>query len=305
MEAVETLSHFPDRLGPIFVRDLRQGLRAQYFLWAFLILQALALCATAIEILVFQFVGDASAGGLFSGALATLLSFGFGLILPLTLFGALQSEVGRGRNIELLLTSSLSRWQIIRGKFLVASSLSLLLLVSILPYLLIRYFLGSVDLLEALALLGSTILGNATMNAIVIAASGYSNAIARVFLIGYLTIIYLVSSSITLPVFLFSGSPTPFDTVLLCLAVVLSSAVNIVFALQLARARIKLFELPYDSSIAIPILILVFLLPIIVGVAASAGGKIALFIVLALFLWLGLMIDRNPDRHRGGKRLQP
>lgn len=298
MEAVETLSLFPDRLGPVFVRDLRQGLRARYFLWVFLLLQALALFATAIELSVFQFVGDASASGLFTGALTMLLSLGFGLILPLTLFGALQAEVGRERNIELLLTSSLTRWQIIRGKFFVASTLSLLLLVSILPYLLARYFLASVDLLESLALIGGTVLTNATMNAIVIGASGFTNAIARVFLIGFLSLIYLFSNVAGAARLMIPGMSSFGGVALGATVFCLTSAVVIVLSLQVARARIKPFEMPYDSSIAIPILVLAFFLPMLTGIAAAAGGQIALVVVLSLYLWLAFMIDRNPEKKK-------
>ena len=43
LDVVLPVSYFPDLLNPIFVRDLRQGLRSSFFIWAFVSLQAVAI----------------------------------------------------------------------------------------------------------------------------------------------------------------------------------------------------------------------------------------------------------------------
>ena len=133
MDVASKISEFPDRLSPVLVRDLRQGLKASYFVWVFIIVQSLALLAVLGEWAVFQILGELGNLPVFSGGFIALLGIVFVLILPLSLFGSLQSELGVGRNIDLLLTTRLSRWQIVRSKLAVATSLSALILISILP----------------------------------------------------------------------------------------------------------------------------------------------------------------------------
>jgi hypothetical protein len=300
----ETLKQFPDRLSPVFVRDLRQGLRAHYLVWAFILFQVVGLLATLLEV-SFKSFFDASAGGVpFSMLLQVAFGFGFGLILPLTQFAALQSEVGAGRNIELLLASTLTRWQIVWGKFLVAASLSGLLLVSLLPYLLLRYFLGNVELTSIAGLVATTYLGNLVMNAIVIGASGYRNPVGRVAVIVYFYLIYsftMLGGLRGLTGGGFFGASTIFAYV----AYVLAGALIVVLMLQLGRSRIKLFEDPLDPPSSAGVFAIGFLVPIANGIAYAIGGGIASCVVLGLLFWLVLMIDRGPGRYFEGKGFQP
>lgn len=298
------LKQFSDRLSPVFVRDLRQGLRAHYLVWAFILFQVVGLLATLLEV-SFKSFFDAPAGGIpFSALLQVAFAFGFGLILPLTQFAALQSEIGVGRNVELLLASTLTRWQIVWGKFLVAGSLSGLLLISLLPYLLLRYFLGGVELMAIGGLVASTYLGNLVMNAIVIGASGYRNPVGRVAVIVYFYLIYLFTmlggmNSLFLRGVLSGG------VFFSLLAYVIASAVMISLTLQLGRARLKLFEDPLDPPSAAGVFAIAFLIPVSNGIAMAIGGGIASCLILGLSLWLILMIDRGPGRHFEGRGLQP
>lgn len=142
LDALLPISEFPDGLNPVFVRDLRQGLRAPFFMWAFVLLHGFAIIATmaawaAARVLGGSLVVSAAASGFVTNLIFRLSSAAF--TFPLS-----STRTGAGRNAELLLTSRLSRWQIVRGKLLAHTTLSGLLLVSLSPYFLIRYFLGSV-----------------------------------------------------------------------------------------------------------------------------------------------------------------
>ncbi|MDF1861351.1 MAG: hypothetical protein P1U87_14140 [Verrucomicrobiales bacterium] len=305
MEIAASLTQFSDRLSPVFVRELRQGLRAHSFVWAFVTFQVGALTATLLELFIFESF-DGYTGvfpQIFSNLFRVLLHFGFGLLLPLTQFSALHSEIGRGRNIELVLASGLTRWQLVWGKFLVASTLSGLLLISLLPYLLLRYFLGNAELTAILGETASTYLGNMAMNAIVIGASGYTSAVGRIVTIFYFYIIY------TLTVFAniqsFGSRAGTVSPVLSLLCVALGGVVVSLLALQLGRARMKLFEDPLDPPSSAGIFAIAFALPMVNGVAAGTGGALASFAVLGPLLFLVLMIDRGPGRNSRSRGLQP
>ena len=238
IDVVLPVSEFPDWLNPVFVRDLRQGLRASFFVWAFVLLHSLALVATMTEWAMVQLLG--SGGPMFASAFSMMTSLVFGLLLPFSLFHSLQPELGRGRNAELLLTSQLTRWQIVRGKMFVATAMSTLLLVSLLPYFLIRYFLGGIEpvgmLLEMMALL----LSNTTMNSIVIGASAFSSYVTRVVLIIFLMNFHSIIAAVQAMGSSFSGRvPAPGVFSHAAVAQISISLLFIVLGLQLGRARLN------------------------------------------------------------------
>ena len=193
------LTVFPDRLSPVFVKELRQGLRAQQFVWPFIAVQVFAIAAVGVEMgLVHLATAVGSTGISFfdGGFFFVIVGLVFSVLMPLTLFGALQPEVSDGRNIELLLLSNLTRWQIVLGKLIVGSALSALMMVSLLPYMLMRYFIGDVELVQNAVSVARLMMLNALMNAIVIGASGVRNYVGRVFLILFMLGSYSVTAAI-------------------------------------------------------------------------------------------------------------
>ncbi len=303
MDAATALRDFPDKLAPVFVRDLRQGLRSQVLVWAFLVIQATALMTLLIDWGLARGFDLGSIGiavpSVFLGVVGTV----FSLLLPLTQFGALQSELGRGRNIELLLCSQLSRWQIVRGKFFVACSLSGLLLISLVPFLLIRYFIGGVELVENVSQVAALWMGNATMNAIVIGASGFANYITRGFVILLASIAHTITVA-TVPVVVgFAGTvsvPTAGY-----FAAFAGAIPFLLLGLQLGRSRLRIFENPEDPPATGVVLILIFCLPILHGIAIAAGGLTGSVAILAGVSVLALLIDRGPGRRKQLKGAQP
>lgn len=300
-------SDFPDRFSPVFVRDLRQGLRAHHFVWVFILLQLLALISTLVELALIQIIGERAQGEALSGMFQIVLIITLCGILPLTMFGALQGEIGPGRNIELLLTASLTRWQLLRGKLLVGCALSGLLLGSLLPYFLIRYFLGSLEPTNAFLLIGAVVLFNAAANAIIIGASGYTNYVGRCFVIGYFLIFLLISLATSYAASAFAsvtGMRVPevaaIAGIYVCVAILF-----IAFGLQLGRARVRLFENPIDPPSSAVVFILVFATPFLIGIAAAAGGFIATLILLTLLILLVFKIDPGASKKNRLKGLQP
>ncbi len=291
------LAEFSDRFSPVFVKELRQGLRANYFVMPFIGAQVLAIIAVILEMVLGMF----GSGGLFSGGLFfTFLSIVFSIVMPLTLFGALQPEISAGRNVELLLMSNLTRWQIVRGKFLVGCVLSGLMMVSLLPYLLIRYFVGDVELLQNAGMVIALMLGNALMNAIVVGASATRNYVGRVFIIGFTVICYgFVSLAIGIAASTGSGT----FGVLFVLAG--TSFLYIVLSLQLGRAKLRVFENPLDPPSTALIIVLIVLSPVAVGMTMgmfamlggfwSMAGGVAAIVGLTI---LALLLDRGPGKKK-------
>ncbi len=296
IDVVLPVSEFPDRLNPIFVRDLRQGLRASSFVWVFVLLHCFALVAAMAEWAMIHLLG--SGGLVFAGFFSALLNLIFGLLLPFSLFHSLRPELGRGRNAELLLTSRLTRWEIVRGKLLVATSLSGLLLVSLSPYFLIRYFFGGVELFGLAGEMLQLLLGNAVMNAIVIGASVFESYIVRFVVIFFLTSCH----SVTVLAYGFNSGmmtgshPTTLFSPEFFAGQVLAAALFILLCLQLGRAKLRLSCGSGDP--AAKVLLFLFLTPIANGVTLATLGSFSALLLLSLLLIAALRLDRDPRAER-------
>ncbi|MEM8953082.1 MAG: hypothetical protein AAGD22_02925 [Verrucomicrobiota bacterium] len=173
---------FSDRLSPMLVKELRQGLRTRTFTSAFLLLQA---------VLVFTMV-VASAAGQASEVLDGFFWFFLGLalafIMPLRGINALSREQ-KENTLELVSVTQLSAYRIVSGKWAALFSQSLLLTIAVLPYVVLRYFFGGVNLLQDLVGLGFLLLISSTFTAFAVGISAFRSILLRgllFFAIGFL-----------------------------------------------------------------------------------------------------------------------
>ena len=176
MSAVsEPRDDFPDRLSPMLVKELRQGLRAKAFIAVFLVLQALLglilLAATA---------GAASdrAGMAVSQVIFVFFSLAVLVIQPLRGIGALSSEI-KGNTIDLMVLTRLSSWRIIVGKWIALVGQSSLLLATIVPYLILRYYFGGMNLFSELLLVLMLFLLSSALTAVTVGLSASSSILVR------------------------------------------------------------------------------------------------------------------------------
>jgi hypothetical protein len=176
MSAVSELrDDFPDRLSPMLVKELRQGLRAKAFIAVFLVLQALLglilLAATA---------GASSdrAGMVVSQVIFVFFALAVLVIQPLRGIGALSSEI-KGNTIDLMVLTRLSSWRIIVGKWIALVGQSSLLLATIVPYLILRYYFGGMNLFAELLLVLLLFLLSSALTAVTVGLSASSSILVR------------------------------------------------------------------------------------------------------------------------------
>ncbi len=139
---------FPGWLPAMMVKELRQGMRTRGFVGAFIG------CQVAMALLMSSFAAAASSPNVYvrqsafsalDGLFWTLLTVLLLLVTPGRALGALQLEVTT-RTIDLLLLTRLNAWRIVVAKWGSLVLQAVLLLVAVLPYGIVRYFAGSVDL---------------------------------------------------------------------------------------------------------------------------------------------------------------
>lgn len=169
---------FSDRLSPMLVKELRQGLRTKAFIGVFLTLQIV------LGIIILGAGTSSSsdeAGSTISSIIFIIFSFTVIIIQPLRGMGGLSSEI-KGNTIDMMVLTRLSAWRIVSGKWSAIVSQSTLLLITIIPYLILRYFFGGMNVVSEIILILLTFITSAALTAITIGLSASVSIILRAML---------------------------------------------------------------------------------------------------------------------------
>lgn len=172
-------SDFPTWLPPMLVKELRQGLRTRGFVGAFVVFQllmALMMIGTVSSAASGNAVARAAMASTITGFFWALLGVQLLIVTPARALGSLQTEAD-SRTLDLLLLTRLSAWRIVFGKWASLLAQAILLLVAMLPYGIVRYFGGSVDLVKDAGICAALLGGCAVVTAAGLWASGLPKVI--------------------------------------------------------------------------------------------------------------------------------
>jgi hypothetical protein len=180
MNASDTRTDFPDWPGPVLVKELRQGLRSKIFVAAFYLAQGLMILSVALNL---SAVGSAdtpqpSILALMDGVFWLLIAIPLLFLMPFRGFGALHSEI-KSRTLELVFLTRLTAWRIAAAKWGAIVLQTVLLTCAVMPYVMLRYFLGGVDLVDDLQKVFLLLLVSAVLTAVTIAMSPFESKLAR------------------------------------------------------------------------------------------------------------------------------
>lgn len=174
-EVVKHLTDFSDRYSPMLVKELRQGMRAKTFIAVFLSLQMF------LAVMLFSAAANMSSGEVGS-VISTIIFVFFAiavlLIQPLRGTGALSSEV-KGNTIDMMVLTRLSAWRIVSGKWVAIVGQTALLFVTIIPYLILRYFFGGMNLVGEMVFLILLFCTSVALTAVTVGLSGCNSVIIR------------------------------------------------------------------------------------------------------------------------------
>ena len=177
---------FGDWLSPILVKEIRQGFRSRVFTLAFLLIQGFMIFCVVIGLI--------SAEGDFtdeSGFFWTIIDVPLLLLMPCLGFGVLGSEI-RSSTMELLFLTRLSAWRIVLGKWTAIVAQSVLIVCAVLPYMVLRYFIGGVNLLGDLEALGWVLYASALLTGLTIAISPYCRTMLSTVLMAIVSIVLVI-----------------------------------------------------------------------------------------------------------------
>jgi hypothetical protein len=168
-----------DRINPIVIKELRQGLKSRSFLISFVGLQVAMIISMFIYITsAVSPLGDLSGADVFFWVMLNIL---FLLLMPLRSFQALYEEIN-GKTLELLFLTRMTSWNISFGKWVALVTQALLMVAAILPYFVLRYFLGSIDIPLNLFALAITLLTTMVLMAVGVGLSCVTSKLLRVLM---------------------------------------------------------------------------------------------------------------------------
>ncbi|MGJ8641573.1 MAG: ABC transporter permease [Opitutaceae bacterium] len=225
-----------DRLNPIIVKELRQGNRSKAFLLNFLLAQV------AMLLFVVLALSNASMG---SASSVAELNVGFWVILgffliigvPLAGFNAINSERAEAR-LDLLHMTRLSAFAIVCGKWFALVSQSLLITLSIVPYVIARYYFGGVNVVSDLMVIGALLGFSALVSGLSISLSSFKSVFLRIALIGGLIWMSATLASMLLGS-LFSRGGFSTNTTEIFIVVLFQSFFFLIVALEFSASSIS------------------------------------------------------------------
>ncbi|MES2439728.1 MAG: hypothetical protein V4584_11700 [Verrucomicrobiota bacterium] len=238
---VTHLTDFSDRLSPMLVKELRQGMRARSFTMLFLIFQLLL----AFILLTAGSAADPEdSGGIASGVIFTMFTIAVLFVQPMRGLTALSGEIG-GNTIEMMVLTRLSASRIVLGKWIAIVSQSALILITIIPYLILRYFYGGMILFGEMVFLTLIFLTSMALTAVMVGLSGTTTKLIRVLpILGFIFMIQMV------PMFLFRSGFNGFMSI--CTMSTWESRLGI-FSYICFIAYVGWCALSYGTSVIAPI----------------------------------------------------
>lgn len=197
--SLSSVRDFPDRLSPVLVKELRQGLRARYFVEFTVGFHGLlwVIMATAAQ---------EQAGSGMTWLMWWMFAAFMIFILPLRGLSALVDE-RRGDTLDCLVLTNLTAGRIIRGKWLAIAAQITLVAVSVIPYVLMMYFSRGLPITELMLTLFRLWLTGLLLTALFVSFSWYSSWLIRSGLTLLLAPVVIAGHLVPLLAQLINGQP--------------------------------------------------------------------------------------------------
>ena len=193
-----------DWFSPILVKELRQGTRSRAFVWSFLALHTVLLLLIVTSLISAASPHTDYDHDSITGFFWSLTGIPLLLVLPAVAFGSIKKEID-ARTLDLIFLTRMTTLRIVFGKWAALSLQGMLIVTAILPYMILRYFLGGIDLVDELTILGCLVLGSLVLTAAGIGCSSITSRFFRVGLIIFV-LLFLTQGLYMIPYWLFGTS---------------------------------------------------------------------------------------------------
>ena len=175
-----------DWLSPILVKELRQGMRARVFIISFLLLQVFLVVLVLGNVAAKDDMGTLDFQNHFFWI---IIGFALLILMPMRGLVAVSLEI-KNRTMETIMLTRLTAWRVVFGKWSALFAQSLLLVSAVLPYIVLRYFIGGDDVVSDFEWILFMLWLSGILIAASIAVSAFGNPVVRIVsLVGIIVII--------------------------------------------------------------------------------------------------------------------
>jgi hypothetical protein len=213
------------------------------------------------------------------------------IIMPLGGLILMGQELDEG-NHELLLLTKLSRWKVVRGKFITLFGLSLLTFISLLPYVIVRYNVGAIEVLREMACSASVVGIAAMMCAGAIGASSFKGLLARIGVM----LLFIGSAALGCGIPIGGAATARKDGagIFFNLNALAGTVCYVTLGLSLARSRLRLVIHAYEVKPSYMVVGLLVFTPFVVGMATAMTALHAGFVGLIGMTLVAIYADATP-----------
>lgn len=176
MTNATTIPDFGDWVHPMLVKEFRQGLRARVFEVSFILLQLLMVSCMVIAVSSY---GTRTDSFYANDIFWWVIGFVFLIALPSRGLTTLSSEI-KENTLELIYLTRITSGWIVTSKWMAVMAQTVLAACSILPYLVLRYFMGGIDLISEMGVLGILLIISGLMTGATVAVSTIRSGIIRI-----------------------------------------------------------------------------------------------------------------------------
>jgi hypothetical protein len=188
-----------DRIPAFLIKELRQSLRSKRFMRSFIGLQILLQIVTVLMLVQVGGYMEVITPGFHFEEETLNSAFWLAIAAPLLIGPPLTIMMGMGRilkdrSLDLVFMTGLSAWRAVIGIWLAYLAEGLLLTLASLPYVLLRYYLGGVDLYTELCLFALVLYMSALLTALTLGLSSYRHLLVRLVVLALATALGFVGS---------------------------------------------------------------------------------------------------------------
>jgi len=166
---------FGDWMNPMLVKEFRQGLSSRAFVTSFLFLQTLMVCSMVLILITYAGTARTSETTAIFWVINGMV---FLIAMPARGLVALSSEMN-GNMIELLYFTRLTPEWIVMGKWLAIVAQTSLAACSVLPYTVLRYFVGGINMVDEIQGLFLLVMISAVVTGTTVAGSAFRSPVLR------------------------------------------------------------------------------------------------------------------------------
>lgn len=171
-----TPTDFGDWLSPILVKELRQGLKTRMFVTTFILVQVIMILIVGFQLLNHTHGSSPSSMESFDGFFWAFIGFPLLALMPARGLTAISEEL-KANTLDLVQLTRLTAFRIVLGKWIALVAQTLLLVAAILPYTVLRYFFGKVEVVSDLLIIAYMLMASIVLTAGAIALSSAALAI--------------------------------------------------------------------------------------------------------------------------------